>query len=507
MSLSFEGLREWAIDRATDWALEPDGTDRLAIGDLRPAGPLRIESFNFLLPVATAAVGRPSDLEGTGLKAALKRRGADRAIRLLGMAGLARVQAPGPVTPRPIAFLSELATPSSLEAMLAVAAALPGDSFRPVSGDPRASRAWRAAGADPLPLIGDWRAAMRARGRAVPAARRRWSELLRRPPRFELEGDDLGPLALARLEPLVRRSVPWLAAERDALARRLDALQPRWLVVASDQHRLGRLAVALARERGIRTLVLQHGLPQYRLGFLPLAADEIATWSEVSDDWLAAGGAERYRLVRLGNPRLDALVRSDRAIAGSAVAREHGAEGRPRLLLTLSPNDVERNLALLELALGWLDAEVGAHLIVKLHPGDGRWDAVRRRIAEHPAAARVSLARQQPLYPLLHWADLVLLHRSTVAVEALAAGTPVAIGAVGAPSPDDSLPADLALPEVADPRGLRDLIGAVSEPAARARFLDERRTAIERTTGPLDGRVAERIADYLTGDRPGDGPA
>jgi hypothetical protein len=343
---------------------------------------------------------------------------------------------------------------------------------------------------------------MRARGRAVPAARRRWTGLASRPPKFDLEGRDVGAAAMARLEPLVRRSVPWLAAERDALARRLDAMQPRWLVMASDQHRLGRLAVALARDRGIRTLVLQHGLPQYRLGFLPLVADELATWSEASDDWLVAAGADRGRLRRVGNPRLDALVRSDRAVSGSDTAREHAAEGRPRLLLTLSPNDVDRNLALLELALAWLDAEPGGHLIVKLHPGDGSWGAVRHRIAAHPAAGRVSLARLEPLYPLLHWAALVLLHRSTVAVEALAAGTPVAIGTVGDPSPDDSLPADLDLPEVSDPRELRDLVREVSEPAARARFLDERRAAIERTTGPLDGGVAARIADYLSSDGP-----
>ncbi len=497
MSLSFEGLREWAIDRATEWALDPDGTDRLAIGDLRPAWPLRIEVFNLILPVATAAAGRPSDLEGTGLKGALKRRGADRAARLVALAAQARLRAPAQVIVRPIAFLSELATPSSLEAMLAVAAALPPDTFRPVSADPRASRAWRAAGADPVPLIGDWRAAVRARGRAVPAARRRWIGLMARPPRFVLEDRDLGAIVLPRLEPLVRRSVPWLAVERDGLARRLDVLRPRWLVLASDQHRLGRLAVGLARERGIRTLVLQHGLPQYRLGFLPLVADELATWSETSDRWLLGGGADADRLVRLGNPRLDALVQADRAAAGSQVATERDAIGRPRLLLALSPNDLERNLALLALALGWLHADPAGHLIVKLHPGDGRWDAVRRQVAADPSAERVSLTRHEPLYPLLHWADLVLLHRSTVAIEALAAGTPVAVATVGGASEDDAMPADLQLPEIGDPDALRQLIGQVSDPAARRRFLDERRAAVERTTGPLDGHVAERIAAHL----------
>jgi hypothetical protein len=292
-------------------------------------------------------------------------------------------------------------------------------------------------------------------------------------------------------------SAPWLAVERAAVSRHLEAIRPRWLVLASDQHRLGRIAVSTAQSMGIRTLVLQHGLPQWQLGFVPVVADEIATWSAASDRWFEAQGTSRHRLVRLGNPRLDVLARLDRDAAAAAVATELSLAGAPRLLLALSPNDESRNLALVDLALTGTALQDQAVLVIKLHPTDGRWDAVRARIREHAVASRVRVARREPLYPLLAWADAVLLHRSTVAVEALAAGTPVVIGVVGAPSVDDALPKDVDLPEVSTPGDLAALARRLANAAERRAFIAARRAAVELVSGPLDGRVAERIAGHL----------
>ena len=61
MSPRFEELRDWAIDRATDFALAPDGTDRLAVDGLAPAWSLRIEAFNLLMPLASACAPKRVD--------------------------------------------------------------------------------------------------------------------------------------------------------------------------------------------------------------------------------------------------------------------------------------------------------------------------------------------------------------------------------------------------------------------------------------------------------------
>jgi glycosyltransferase involved in cell wall biosynthesis len=380
--------------------------------------------------------------------------------------------------------------------MLAVARALPPDVHRPIAPDPRLAAAWRSVGARPVPLLASWRDELAEYRRVAAAIDGRWAALRADPPAFVLDGVDVTERALDRLEPLVVRSVPWLAVERLALARRLDVLSPRWLVLASDQHRLGRQAVEVAAERGIRTLVLQHGLPQYRLGFLPVVADAVATWSAASDAWFIDGGADPARLVRLGNPRLDRLQRVDRVAQRAAVAARVGPAER-RVLLTLSPNEPSRNLAIVDRLLAWVAKDAAARLIVKLHPGDGRWDDVRARIAAAPATERVTVAHREPLYPLLAWADLVVLHRSTVAVEALAAGTPVAIVRSDDATPDDALPPALDLPEVETAGDVATVLARIASDDERRAFVDGRRAALETTTGPLDGASAARIAAYL----------
>jgi glycosyltransferase involved in cell wall biosynthesis len=496
MTGRFEELRDWAIDRATDWALAEDGRDRLAVDGLAPAWSLRIEAFNLLMPLVAEAAGQGTDFGTVGWRGRLKRRGLDRAARL-GALRASSVGRRADARPVPVAYLAEFATPSGLEPMLSVARALPSDAGRPLAPDPRIAGIWRRAGARPVPLLTQWRDELAEHRRVAGAIREPWAALRADPRPIRLDGVDLTTRVLDRLEPLATRSVPWLAVERLALARRLDALAPRWLVLASDQHRLGRQAVELAAERGIRTLVLQHGLPQYRIGFLPVVADAVATWSAASDAWFVDGGTDPARLRRLGNPRLDRLRRLDRAATRAGVETRVGVADR-RVLLTLSPNEPARNAAIVDLLLAWLATEPSGRLVVKLHPGDGRWDEVRERIAAAPVSERATVAHREPLYPLLAWADLVVLHRSTVAVEAMAAGTPVAIVRTDDASPDDALPPSLDLPEVATGADIAACLAAVADDEGRRAFIGRRREALEMTTGPLDGRSAERIAAYLT---------
>jgi len=501
MIATFEGLRDWAADRASDWFRGTDGEDRLAEDrDLTVGEALRVEAFNLLLPLAVEAGELSTDLGRGGLIERLKGAGVDRAVRVAALraTGFGRSEA---VEPVPIAFVAEFVTPSGLEPMRLVAAALPGGRWRTLAGDPRVVRRWRLPGKRHLALTVPWRDERQILRRATREAADRWAEIRRSPPAFALNGRDLTKPALDRLEPLVLRSSPWLRVEREAIRRRVEALRPDWVVVASDQHRLGRLAVDVARGAGARSLVLQHGWPQYRLGYLPVVADRVATWSAASDEWFVEGGTAPNRLDRLGNPRLDPMLAGDRETTRAGESRRLSLDGRPAILVALSPSDAGRNLALVDLALSAAERDSSAAVVIKLHPGDGRWQDVRRRVDEAPSESRsrIRVQRSEPIGPLLRWADLTLLHRSTVAVEALALGTPVAVGAVGAPSPDDALPDDLELPEVSTADDLLATARSVVEPAGRDAFIARRRAAVERVAGPIDGRSAQRIAEYLLG--------
>jgi glycosyltransferase involved in cell wall biosynthesis len=503
MTPTYEEVRDWAIEAATTWALDPDGADRLRVGDLDPAWALRVEAFNLLLPVAAAAAGVASDMGTPGLFGAVKRRGLDRAARawvLRAQAAASGTRAPRPgAAALPVLFLAEFATPSMLEPMLLVARALPAGTWLAAGADPRSFRAFGHLGPR-VPLVlsrAEERSILRTAAAAADAA---WDRIVARPPALNFGGTDLTAASLRSLEPLVLRSLPWLVVEREAIERLVDRHRPRWIVVASDQHRLGRAVVDVAHGSGTRVLVLQHGLPQYVLGYVPVVADAVATWSESDDAWFLARGTAPERLQRLGNPRLDGIAGQDRGAAGDQAAERLRIAGRPRLVVVLSPNDRRRNADLVDLAMGLLAPRPEAAIVLKLHPGDGRWGAVRAQVrAAGPLAERVRIVRRDPLQPLLAWADAVLLHRSTVAVEALAAGTPVIVAAVGASSPADALPEALELPVVATAAELAVAVAAVTGDTARRAFIAARRDAVQRSTGPLDGGSAARIARFLLG--------
>jgi glycosyltransferase involved in cell wall biosynthesis len=152
---------------------------------------------------------------------------------------------------------------------------------------------------------------------------------------------------------------------------------------------------------------------------------------------------------------------------------------------------------MVDLLLRWLVQEPAGSLVLKLHPGDGHWTEVRAAATASAGSERVTIVHREPLYPLLVWADLVLLHQSTVAVEALAAGTPVAIVASGDAPKADALPDGLIFPTVADPESISALARTIGDATTREAFIAQRRSAISETIGPLDGRSAERIAAYL----------
>ena len=142
--------------------------------------------------------------------------------------------------------------------------------------------------------------------------------------------------------------------------------------------------------------------------------------------------------------------------------------------------------------------------MIKLHPGGGDWSRIEEIVnGLGDSKARVRVVDREPIDPLLWWADLVLVHRSSVAVEALAAGTPVVAADLDGRSIADLDLLGLALPRVADGAALATLARELLEPDRRADYFGRRRATLESVTGPVDGRSAERICALLTqGDDP-----
>jgi hypothetical protein len=317
------------------------------------------------------------------------------------------------------------------------------------------------------------------------------------PPVMELMGEEISHAALDCLAGSLGRSLPWVAVERRALQRMLERLRPRAIAIASDQHRIGRLVTQTAAQFGIPVTVLQHGLPQSELGYLPVVAQRVAVWSSEAADWFAARGTDRSRLAVLGNPRFDAIA----AHTGYRPARDsRPARHEPRLLLALSPASVTTNGLVVSLALGLLKELPTARLVVKLHPGYREWGWVSQTVREAGESRRVRIARSEDLLALVEWADVALVHRSTVALESLVAGTPVVVLQSDAPTVADIELARIHLPQASSPRELAALITHLLDTESRRAWFASRLQRITEAAGPLDGRAADRIAAVLMQD-------
>lgn len=489
-----------AVERwAKSWFQTSSGDDVLSLDGLPCGWALHIEIADAVLDAVLPALGQRTRLVGRPMFRGLKRRGVDRAIRAWSLRTLAVTSLRrGGLARSDVAFISELATPSTTDGLIAVAARLPDPPAIGVA-DPRALRRWRAAGLDPSPIVvspaEEFRQIRSVRG----SVEDRWRAACRHPPLLEIGGIDLTPIAIEAAEPIVRRSLPWVIVEAAGIRSFLEAAQAHTVVLATDQHRIGRLTTHVAAERGTRSVVLQHGLPQATLGYLPLSADRLAAWSEASAQWFVERGTPVARVTVVGNPRLDWLAGRDRAEDRARVDQTLASAGAPRVLLALSVASVRSNRRLVEVALQALALMPMAALVIKLHPGGSDWrevllestwgDDVRRRtkVVDRPAIER-----------FLGWADVVVVHRSTVAGEALAAGCPVIVVETGERSIATAELATLHLATASDGPGLSTVAVSLADPKAAREYVESRHEALERIMGPTDGRSAERAANLVT---------
>ena len=486
---AYEEARRWAAWWSQRWFLGPDGEDRLTGPDGVEAGwATHVEAYLVLLDLALQHVG--VTVSRRSVLGRVKALGWDRAVRSIGL-GLA----PGRPrrsadSVRTVAIVGEIPTPSMLDAALLVGTALSPAHRSVAAADPRVLARLRRAGLDPEPLalpIAEQRASLRRSGRA-------YTEILanvtRRPPPMALAGTDLGTRAMVALRRSLGRSLPWLAPEFQAICAYADRTNARAFAVASDQHRIGRLIVQAAHRRGATVMVLQHGMPQTEVGYLPVIADKVATWSERSSQWFTERGTDPNRLEVLGNPRFDAL----RAAAG---AEQRPAPAALRVLLALSPTEVRTNRRVVSTVLRAVAALSGSELVIKLHPGHREWEWVHQEVEAAPGAGRVRVEHRTDVASLLHWADVTLVHRSSVAVESLVARRPVIAVPSDLPSVADAELADLALPSPASAAELGAVLDSLRSPESRVQWFAHRDTRIRFHTGPTDRSSARRIADAL----------
>ena len=485
--VTYEAARLWAERWARSWFLDSRGADRLRVAGIDAGWATHVDASETLARLAAQLAQGGASRPKLSPLAHLKALGYDRALRA--MAGAA-VGKPSHATRGRSAVLVEIPTPSMTDSIALVARQLAADGVNVWAADPRVRPRLSHLGLRPVSVAVPFRRQASLVLDGHREARAAWEQILADPPQILHEDRDVTQCVLAALRPLVERSVPWIAAEAEALRGLLGRVEPPAIVVASDQHRMGRIVTQLAPGR---VVVVQHGLPQAEVGYLPVVAKKVAVWSEASHDWFVEHGTPAHYLQVTGNPRFDSLVMQTTAPLERGRARL--PRGDLRVLLGLSPTDPARNRALLGMVLHGVAGMPSASLVVKLHPGQGDWSWVRGEIRLADVPGPVQILRQEPMSRLLRWAHATIVHRSTVALDSLVAGTPVVVGAVDeSPNAATADLESLRLPIARDRHELRAALLELQDKTGRARYFSERASDIERVAGPTDGRAAERVA-------------
>lgn len=85
----------------------------------------------------------------------------------------------------------------------------------------------------------------------------------------------------------------------------LDCMDIDLIITHADTVPFQKMIVQLGKNKGIPSIVLQHGITGDYSGFLPITADRIAVWGDISRKFLLRHEKNRKKVVVIGNPKYD----------------------------------------------------------------------------------------------------------------------------------------------------------------------------------------------------------
>jgi len=291
---------------------------------------------------------------------------------------------------------------------------------------------------------------------------------------------------------MTERDWPDFAFAARKLAKLFRRKKPDAVVLWEDFVPFERVCVMLARKFGGKSLVLQHGIFRavsekgtWIYGTAPVASDRIGVWGPKFRRILLNHFVPREKIEVLGCPRFDAL-HNTRFDAKATRERLGIKENEKLVVLATSCTDFSNDEVkqVMEAA-----SSLGARLVVKIHPID--------------MLDRVSWMREKavvvqdfPLYELLNGADAVVVKISTVGLEAMVLGKPVAVFGKGLGLENAYEGTDAVL-RASDEKGLEKALkiafGAGKNPVLKQEMAD----FVQDVAFKQDGMAARRVAGLL----------
>jgi hypothetical protein len=201
----------------------------------------------------------------------------------------------------------------------------------------------------------------------------------------------------------------------------LKELCPSAIVTEYDRCSVWSCLILAARSLGIPTFTLQHGvLDEKSDGFVPILADKMFCWGELSREGLLRAGAKEDQLILGGCPRItrEAVASDGIPISAADAKRKLGLQpAMPVVMLGTAPYRPTAEKAILELFCSAIERVPEAQGVVRLHPSQSprSYDDFRQRFPK----IRFCDNRDATVDEAMTAADIVVVQSSGLGSDAL----------------------------------------------------------------------------------------
>ncbi len=242
------------------------------------------------------------------------------------------------------------------------------------------------------------------------------------------EGMDFSSAFILRVLRFTERDWPEFVFLVDILLKEFEKRKPALIVVWEDVVPFERISVLVARQFGIKSLVLQHGLLKpltpkgdWIIGYAPLTANKIAVWSDLAKSHLVSHGVSGARVVATGSPKFDAT--HNRSFNPEKFRKSQGI-GLQEKLVVFAAEGLMFDTDTIGNLIDWVEVafpDVKARFVVKVRKIEDpkRWQA--------RLGGKAMVLRDVDLYELLNACDVVVGKVSSVGLEGMVFGKPFVV--------------------------------------------------------------------------------
>lgn len=254
------------------------------------------------------------------------------------------------------------------------------------------------------------------------------------------------------------------------------------IILNTDVHKVSRAIVLLARNRKIKTYVIQHGSTVLEYGYLPVNSDYLFTWGKLSNNWFLERGTKENNLIITGTPKMDSIKKYK--IQKDAIKKVKN------ILLILNPIG-EKNVRDFLRIVKEANLDTNYNLVIKLHPGSVD---NRNIVDEFFKNYDTKIYKIENTHKLIYESDVVITTTSTVGNETIAFYKPLVQIKIANTEPSMDYEKFDCSHVVQNANQLEELIGKVdsleSKKANYQQFISDYFYS-------LDGNSAERIKKFI----------